>query len=218
MDQVQAIFQQLPALWAKALQIWQDGGWAMYAIAFNALVMFAMAMHIYLGLRDTGFASVPERTWRRWIHHPGERRGPIGALLDFVAGARTLKESAVNFDEIQASEIAPFQRDLMVLRIAVAAAPLLGLLGTVTGMLATFDALAKGSGGDQTMDQVAKGISEALITTMTGLVIAIPGMFLQHMLARKCDRYKNFLAHVETVFNQSLYWDMKHKKLQRAVQ
>ncbi len=91
------------------------------------------------------------------------------------------------------------------MKICVSAAPLLGLLGTVTGMLATFGALASGSGGDKTMGLVAKGISEALITTETGLVIALPGLFFQYQLARRHERYKTFLAHLETVCTQTLY-------------
>jgi hypothetical protein len=77
-------------------------------------------------------------------------------------------------------------------------------------MLATFGALATGSGGDQTMAQIAAGISEALITTETGLVIALPGLFFHYQLTRKYERYKAFLAHLETVATQSL-----HRRLAR---
>ena len=90
------------------------------------------------------------------------------------------------------------------MRICVSAAPLVGLLGTVMGMLDTFGALAVGTGGDKTMGLVAAGISEALITTETGLVIALPGLFFQYQLQRGHDRYKAFLAHLETVCNQAL--------------
>jgi len=92
----------------------------------------------------------------------------------------------------------------------VSAAPLVGLLGTVTGMLATFGALGTGSGGDKTMGLVASGISEALITTETGLVIALPGLFFQYNLQRSFERYHAFLAHVETVCTQAI-----HKKKKR---
>jgi len=192
-----------------AAEIWQKGGWAMIAIAVVSVVMFAMGMHIYLRLAGKQFLRVSEATWRRWIDHPDERRGPIGELLDFVTGARTLKDIGVAFEELQTTEIAPFRRDLRVMKICVSTAPLLGLLGTVTGMLNTFGALASGSGADQTMDMVAGGISEALITTETGLVIAIPGMFFQYQLARKFERYRAFLAHVETVCTQRLYRQRK---------
>lgn len=196
---------QLKALWEQAIEIWLSGGWAMLAIAVVALVMFAMGTHVYLRLRAKGFHRVSEKTWRRWIDHPQERRGAIGDLLEFVTVASSLKESAVTFEELRATEVAPFERDLKVMRICVSAAPLLGLLGTVIGMLATFGALASGSGGEKTMALVAEGISEALITTETGLVIALPGLFFHYQLTRRYERYKAFLAHLETVCTQALY-------------
>ncbi|MBN1515007.1 MotA/TolQ/ExbB proton channel family protein [Candidatus Sumerlaeota bacterium] len=203
---------QLGSLWSQAFEIWLSGGWAMIAIACIALAMFGLGMHVRLKLTGKGFSSVREKTWRHWINHPNERRGPIGDLLDFVVGAASLKEAAVNFEELRATEIAPFERDLRVMKICVGAAPLLGLLGTVTGMLATFAALAGGGGGDQTMALVAGGISEALVTTETGLVIALPGLFFQYQLARKLERYKGFLAHLETVCAQKLYKEQSQKK------
>ncbi len=192
-------------LWAEALVIWESGGWAMIAIAVVALVMFSLGTNLYFRLRETGFRAVPERTWRHWIWHPDERRGPIGALLDLVTGQPTLAATAHSFAEVRRTETAPFARDLAVMKICVSAAPLVGLLGTVTGMLATFGALATGSGGDKTLGLVAEGISEALVTTETGLVIALPGLFFQYHLARTFTRYKAFLAHLETVCTQEQY-------------
>ena len=206
-----AALDWLVALWARAVDIWLDGGWAMLAIAGIALVMFAMGMHILFQLRDKGFRSVKESTWRRWIDHPDERRGPIGDMLEFVTGGETLEDTATFFQELRVSETAPLERDLKVMRICVSTAPLVGLLGTVTGMLSTFGALSTGGGGDQTMGMVASGISEALITTETGLVIAIPGLFFQYQLQRQYERYKAFLAHLETVCTQSDF-----RRLRRA--
>ncbi len=200
-----AVIEQLKTLWEQAIAIWLSGGWAMIAIAAISLVMFGLGIHVYLKLSGKGFASVREKTWRRWIDHPEQRKGPIGELLDFVTGSDSLKETSTSFEELQATEIAPFERDLRVMKICVSAAPLLGLLGTVTGMLATFAALASGSGGDKTMGMVAEGISEALITTETGLVIALPGLFFQYQLTRKHERYKAFLTHLEAVCTQNLY-------------
>jgi hypothetical protein len=91
------------------------------------------------------------------------------------------------------------------MKVCVSAAPLVGLLGTVTGMLSTFGALSSGSGGEKTMSMVAGGISEALITTETGLVIALPGLFLQYQLSRKHERYVAFLAHLQTVYTQAIH-------------
>lgn len=202
---MKALSEHIISLWQQSLEIWLSGGWAMIAIAVIALVMFGLGMHVFLKLAAKSFGSVSERTWRRWIDHPDERRGPIGELLDFVTGAATLKDAATFFDELRVTEIAPFERDLRVMKICVSAAPLLGLLGTVTGMLTTFAALASGAGGDKTMGMVAEGISEALVTTETGLVIALPGLFFQYQLTRKYEQYKSYLAHLETVCTQTLY-------------
>ena len=192
-------------LWDRAVEIWLAGGWAMLAIAAVAFVMFAIGMNVYLRLRAKGYASVPEKAWRRWLDHPEERRGPIGELIDSVTGGATLHDLSVYFEELRSTELKPFERDLRLMKVCVSAAPLLGLLGTVTGMLATFGALASGSGGDKTMGLIAEGISEALITTETGLVVALPGLFFQYQLARNYERYKVFLAHLETVCTQRQY-------------
>ena len=202
-------------LWTEAVAIWADGGWAMGAIAVIALVIFGMGVHIHLALRQTGFQSVSERTWRLWIDHPAQRRGPIGRLLDLGTGRSSVEQTAEFFKQLRQAETLPFERDLKVMKVCVSAAPLVGLLGTVTGMLATFAALSSGGGGDKTMGMVAKGISEALITTETGLVIALPGLFFQYHLRRRFDSYKAFLAHLETVCTQSVYQD-KHKHDARA--
>lgn len=205
------IAEHLTTLWDQASAIWVSGGWAMIAIALIALVIFALGMDVYLRLSGKGFTTVREKTWRHWITHPGERKGVIGDLLAFVTGGTSIKDTATSFEELRATEIAPFERDLRVMKICVGVAPLLGLLGTVTGMLSTFAALASGAGGDKTMELVASGISEALITTETGLVIALPGLFFQYQLHRKLELYKAFLARIETVCIQKLYREL-HKQ------
>lgn len=207
-----AIMEQLTTLWDQAVAIWLSGGWAMIAIGIIALVMFAIGMHIYLRLASKRFGSVNEKTWRRWIDKPEQRTGPIGEILDFVTGASSLKDTTMSFEELRATEVAPFERDLKVMKICVGAAPLLGLLGTVTGMLATFAALSSGAGGDKTMGMVAEGISEALVTTETGLIIALPGLFFQYQLHRKHERYKAFLTHLETVCTQKMFKEQSMRR------
>ena len=191
-------------LFADAWDTWVAGGWAMIPIFVTAAVMFGVGASVWLRLVAKGFGAVPEKVWRLWIAHPNHREGRIGELLDETADAPSTEVSVAVFAGVRKAELAPFARDLKVMKVCVAVGPLLGLLGTVTGMLATFDALATGSGGDQTMAAIAKGISEALITTETGLVVALPGMFFHYQLSRKRDRYEAFLAHLETVCTQHI--------------
>jgi biopolymer transport protein ExbB len=78
------------------------------------------------------------------------------------------------------------KRYIGTIAILAAIAPLLGLLGTVGGMIKTFTVIAMfGTGNAKAL---ASGISEALITTQTGLVVAIPGLFLASYLHRKSDK------------------------------
>ncbi len=195
----------LVEVWDQALVIWATGGWAMIAIAVISLFLSAMGFHIWLKLRKETFRNVPEKTWRGWIDRPERRTGRLGDLLNFVLSGKSIKEVSEHFGQLSDSKGASFERDLKVMKICVSAAPLVGLLGTVTGMLSTFSALSTGSGGDQTMGMIAAGISEALITTETGLVIALPGLFFHHFLERKYDDYRLFLAHLETVCSQALH-------------
>ena len=84
------------------------------------------------------------------------------------------------------------QRGLPALATIVGGAPLLGLLGTVLGMIAIFKAVA--TGGTGITEQLATGISQALITTATGLIIAIPALFTHAFLEA---RAVSILADIE---------------------
>ncbi|USD38320.1 MULTISPECIES: MotA/TolQ/ExbB proton channel family protein [Ferrimonas] len=82
-----------------------------------------------------------------------------------------------------------------------AIAPLLGLLGTVNGMIATFDVIALfGTGNAKAM---AGGISESLITTQSGLTVAIPGMFLGVILNRRARRLSQTLNETISLLQRS---------------
>ena len=189
----------------QAVEIWLAGGWGMIALTINAMILFTIGINLWLSLAARRMGSVAEAKWREWIRRPELRRGRVGELITYLMGAQDPEEMDVRFGELHATEVAPFARDLRFMKRAVSTAPLLGLLGTVTGMLATFDALASGAGGQKTMELVAGGISEALITTETGLVIALPGLFFQFHLARERDRHESFLAHLETACTQALF-------------
>lgn len=78
---------------------------------------------------------------------------------------------------------------IMFIKIIAVVAPLLGLLGTVTGMIQTFQAITLfGAGDPQTM---AGGISQALVTTILGLVVAIPTVFLHWMASSRAKRIED---------------------------
>lgn len=84
-------------------------------------------------------------------------------------------------------EIKKMERGLGLLDVIITAAPLLGLLGTVTGIIDSFNILAVAQ-GLPSVTELSRGIAEALITTAFGLMIAIPSLFLMHWLNRMIDK------------------------------
>jgi biopolymer transport protein ExbB len=80
---------------------------------------------------------------------------------------------------------------LPLLKIISVVAPLLGLLGTVTGMIVTFQAITLYGAGDPKL--MAGGISTALVTTVLGLVVAIPMVFLHTMVSSRARRLTQIL-------------------------
>jgi biopolymer transport protein ExbB len=111
--------------------------------------------------------------------------GPAGAML--LAGAQHLGEprqlvEEVMFERVLSTRLRP-QSWLPFVAICATSAPLLGLLGTVTGIMNTFTLMTvHGTGDPKTL---SSGISEALITTETGLVVAIPSLLLHAFLSRR---------------------------------
>jgi biopolymer transport protein ExbB/TolQ len=105
------------------------------------------------------------------------RRQADGELL---VGPRDLPRFRRQGDDLRAV----YQRDRGIIGSLIATAPLLGLLGTVMGMVGTFESLAVRS-SQQSIEGLAGGISMALITTETGLAIAIPALIILYYAQRK---------------------------------
>ena len=93
-------------------------------------------------------------------------------------------------------------RNLASIAVLAAVAPLLGLLGTVLGMIETFDVISFfGTGNAKAM---ANGISVALVTTQTGLLVAIPGLFMSGMLRRQSNRLKIQLKEDTSILSRAI--------------
>lgn len=80
-----------------------------------------------------------------------------------------------------------FRQQRIALGAMIAAAPLLGLLGTVSGMVKTFDSLSQRA-GEKSMEGLARGISEVLVATESGLLVALPALVLVYLAHREVRR------------------------------
>jgi biopolymer transport protein ExbB len=89
-----------------------------------------------------------------------------------------------------------FRQQRLALGSMIAAAPLLGLLGTVSGMVTTFESIS-GRSAEKTMEGLARGISEVLVATESGLVVAIPALLLVHIASRSLRKYMQKLNQIE---------------------
>lgn len=94
---------------------------------------------------------------------------------DLLIRMRRMAQSVVLDEQVEEQWHKAARRDFGLLASLTAATPLVGLLGTVLGMVGTFDAVTTFEG--DTGRQIADGIRQALITTQFGLLVAIPGMF-----------------------------------------
>jgi len=122
--------------------------------------------------------------------NPDNPLGRILAISESQGGIGS-ESLELRLDEAVLKETSDLERYLWLVKTVSVVAPLLGLLGTVTGMIQTFQAITLFGAGDPKM--MAGGISEALVTTMLGLITAIPLVLLYDTLSNSATRIVDVL-------------------------
>ncbi len=191
----------------KIIGIWLSGGWVMIPLALLAVLIYSNGLQLLLFLRKGNIQLGRETEWNNWVYDPDKAEGRVGEIIRYTQqNVSTAKHVRGRFAEVRQSMLENIERRLVFLNTLVATAPLMGLLGTVIGMLGTFAAIASG-GGAETAAMVAAGISEALITTQTGLFIALPGIFLILIIRRRKHAIEAALARIESLMLTKLKLD-----------
>jgi len=181
----------------KLTHLWLAGGWLMIPLLAIALFIYGAALQLLVYFSKREFKKTAQADWEGWVLEPTAGKGEVGEIIRYTQdGAATKEEVQDRFSEVVAAKIPEIDRRLVFMNVMVAAAPLLGLLGTVLGMIATFDGISMG--GAKTADLIASGISEALITTEMGLLVALPGYALAYLVKARRDEYEAFLARLES--------------------
>nr|WP_320012187.1 MotA/TolQ/ExbB proton channel family protein [uncultured Desulfobulbus sp.] len=156
-------------------------------IAERAMVLRRLSIHTFSG--PVALECVQERQVEK-----ARQGGAVGLLilrfLDRASGDLELDRNII--DELVLSLNRSLTLYLPLIGVLAAIAPLLGLLGTVTGMMSTFDVMSLFGTGDA--KGMAGGISEALITTQTGLIVAIPGLYMKNFLERRAQALQRQLT------------------------
>ena len=165
-----------------------QGGYVGYAIiglgAFAALIAFWRYAVLFVNSRKVSAQQKADSP---------NRSNPLGRVLAVAeehqnADAETLE---LKLDEAVMKETAFLERFIWLIKVVSVVAPLMGLLGTVTGMIQTFQAITLFGAGDPKM--MAGGISQALVTTMLGLIAAIPLVLLHALVANSAKRIIDIL-------------------------
>lgn len=167
-------------LWLEPLErLVEAGGAVLVGIALVAMLLFAMAL---------------ERVWYFRVTYRRARRELIG---HWVARADHASWSALTLREAWTQALLRrLRRPLPWLRLLVGLCPLLGLLGTVTGMISVFDSLALSDSGQARA--MADGVARATLPTLTGMAVAVVGLLftsrLEHIIRREDQRLHDRLA------------------------
>lgn len=165
-----------------------QGGVVGYVIMSLGALALVIALERMLTLTLTGLRV---RAQTRRLDQPGNN--PLGRILKvYLDNPRCDVETLeLKLSEAILKETPRINRMLMFLKIIAVVAPLLGLLGTVTGMIITFQAITLFGTGDPKL--MAGGISTALVTTVQGLCVAIPTVLLHTLVASRARRLNQVL-------------------------
>ena len=178
-------------------EIVKAGGIVMVPIILCSIVAVAIIIERFWTLREQRVVPVEltDKVWQ-WVENRTlsdkqiralEQHSPLGRIL--AAGiSNRHRDRAVMIEAIEDAgrHVAhDLERYLGMLGTIAAVSPLLGLLGTVTGMIRTFKAITVAGIGDP--GAMAGGISEALITTAAGLIIAVPALMAYRYLRGRVD-------------------------------
>ena len=171
--QILSLLIQAPGLAERINQ----GGLVGYFIIFIGLLGLALSLWRLLVLRQDGQAINQQLTT-----DIVSQDNALGRILSVhnEHDAMDTESLELKIDEAILKEVPKLEKYHSIIKVFAAVAPLLGLLGTVVGMIVTFQALTLFGTGDPKL--MAGGISQALVTTMLGLIVAIPLVFLHSVL------------------------------------
>jgi biopolymer transport protein ExbB len=168
------IYYYLPAL-ETVRDFMELGGDVLFVIGFLTLFMWMLVIErlIYLRAGHKRLAAKALYIWESRSDHKSWHAHQIRTRLISQVSAKV-------------------ERNIPLIQTCVALCPLLGLLGTVTGMVEVFEVMAiSGSGSPRSM---ASGVSKATIPTMAGMVAALSGVAMATYLTRKASRERELLA------------------------
>jgi biopolymer transport protein ExbB len=170
--------------------------WPLFLIGFVAMALAFERFVFLMRIRSNSdkvmadiLEYVDQKDWRKCRDYCDQNeRFPtcrvLRSVFEHLNVSRETMENAIQ--EAILRQIPRLERFVATLSVLAAIAPLLGLLGTVTGMIETFQVITLFGTGDPKL--MSGGISEALVTTEVGLIVAVPIILVHHFLERRIDK------------------------------
>ncbi len=188
------------------LEILVRGGWLIIPIALSSVIVIALGIGRYLALRterrelsgfleewkEAAFGAEPEK------YMDACRNGPR-AIAEMATtlrrGRYSRQEATEKIESLARAELSHLETGLGTIATLAAVTPLLGFLGTVTGMIRAFMQI-QNLGGNVNANVLAGGIWEALVTTASGLAVGIIALIIHNFLASLVGKHAHLLEQV----------------------
>jgi len=166
----------------------EQGGIVGYCIIILGIIGLIIAF-----LRFMALSTADRKVKAQLKSESASTDNPLGRVLAAYESNRGADTETVELklSEAALKEMPALTKGLLFIKVTSAVAPLMGLLGTVTGMIKTFQVITLYGAGDPKM--MAGGISQALMTTVLGLVVAIPMVLLHTVVSGKSRKIVNIL-------------------------
>ena len=205
----------------ELLSIFEKGGVMMYPIFFSSVLMLGIAIERLYNLRRKNVINSEflENVRKQWDWKDIKKTLQLCNSFDNSL-SRILKVGVLRvggkLDEIERAiegagqhEASLMNSNLRVLGAVANITPMMGLLGTVLGMIKAFNVISLSGTGNPGL--VASGISEALITTAAGMAVGIPALALYHYFRGKIDRYVFEMEEISFQLIEELSYDGMNK-------
>jgi biopolymer transport protein ExbB len=183
------------------------GGLVIYPILVSSVVMWTFIFERLFWFKSACEKDISVKDLPG-ILNTGKLKNGYKGLNAFLVNGYLIRKTGAKEKDLKIVDQALMETQkglnayIAAISILAAVSPLFGLLGTVTGMMSTFDVISFfGTGNPKAM---ANGISEALITTQTGLLTAIPGMFMAVVISGKAKRASDHLEQCAMVIKRSV--------------
>lgn len=190
---------------AKIAEFYEEGGTIMYVLTLCSIVTLAVIIFKALDLTKPrvlpvslksaveNFSATDEAAKERIVQEAEAGDSVLARLIQVVVKRQTKSPDKIR-DAVQAKaheEIVKLQSGIGVMEVVIVVAPLLGLLGTASGITTVFDGLS--SLEDVKMNIMAAGVAEALSTTIAGLAVAVPAVIGHSFFNRRIEKYASQL-------------------------